>query len=153
MKRMTVQFVSQFRGLEQVAQVRAYTHTPRQKTNSNTICRVNSLPFAVLILAVLDIGGGTGLLSMMAIRAGAAHAFCCEMNPAMCAIAQECIQTNGFADSVTVLCMHSSKLTPAMLLRHLPQSHQQRQGTEDELGKVDLVVTELMDIGLLGEHM
>jgi type II protein arginine methyltransferase len=68
------------------------------------------------------------------------------MNAAMCAIAQQCIEANGFADSITILPVHSSKLTPAMLRQHL----RRRQGHD---GKVDLIVTELMDSGLLGEHM
>lgn len=94
------------------------------------------------------------MLSMMAIRAGAGYAICCEMNPAMCAIAEQSIQANGYADHISVLCMHSSQLTPALLREHIPKHLlQEAAGSEEELGKVDLIVTELMDSGLFGEHM
>src|SRR5262249_40856432 len=52
---------------------------------------------------VLDIGTGTGLLAMMAARAGAAEVVTCERNSAVAAVASEIITRNGFADKVHVV--------------------------------------------------
>ncbi|MEM8792986.1 MAG: 50S ribosomal protein L11 methyltransferase [Pseudomonadota bacterium] len=59
-------------------------------------------------MLVLEIGAGTGLLAMMAARAGAAHVYTIEGNPIMAKIARECVARNGLADRVTVLHRHSS---------------------------------------------
>src|SRR4051794_6332698 len=40
---------------------------------------------------VLEIGTGTGILAMMAARAGAAHVFTCEMEPAVALAARDVI--------------------------------------------------------------
>lgn len=85
---------------------------------------------------VLDIGGGTGLLSMFAVRAGARHVYCCESSSPLCQLAEEIISTNGMSDRITVLHAHSSELTI------------DRMG-----GRVDVIVSELLDSGLLGEHI
>lgn len=85
---------------------------------------------------VLDIGGGTGLLSMYAIAAGASHVYCCEMSPHLCEIAKVCMQRNNVTN-VTVIAKHSNALVVGS---DLPQ-------------RVDIIVTELVDSGLLGEHI
>jgi type III protein arginine methyltransferase len=59
---------------------------------------------------VLDIGTGTGLLAMMAVRAGAAEVVTCECNPTVAAVASEIIGRNGFADRVRVVAKHSADL-------------------------------------------
>ena len=59
---------------------------------------------------VLDIGTGTGLLAMMAARAGAAEVVTCECNPTVAAVASEIIGCNGFADRVRVVVKHSADL-------------------------------------------
>ena len=51
---------------------------------------------------VIDVGCGTGLLSMMAARAGAAHVFAIEASP-LASIAKRIIDENGLGDVVTVL--------------------------------------------------
>lgn len=61
---------------------------------------------------VLDIGAGTGLLSMMAARAGARHVIACESNPAMAELAREIIADNGYADTITVLAKSSFQIDP-----------------------------------------
>lgn len=59
---------------------------------------------------VLEIGTGTGLLAMMAARAGAAEVITCESNPSVAAVASEIIARNGFADRVRVIVKSSADL-------------------------------------------
>src|SRR5205807_7574512 len=59
---------------------------------------------------VLDTGTGTGLLAMMAARAGAAEVVTCESNPAVAAVASEIIARNGFADRIRVIAKSSADL-------------------------------------------
>lgn len=67
-------------------------------------------------MRVLEIGTGTGILAMMAARAGAAEVISCEMNPAVAAAASEIIHRNGFGDRVKVIHSHSDAVD---LGRHL----------------------------------
>ena len=82
----------------------------------------------------LDIGAGTGILSMFAARAEADHVYAAEMSRVFCQVAQECITRNGFEKSITVLHANSNDLT-------VPQSIPT---------PVSLIFTELVDSGLLG---
>jgi type III protein arginine methyltransferase len=59
---------------------------------------------------VLEIGTGTGLFAMMAVRAGAAEVLTCESNPAVAAAATEIIACNGLADRVRVIAKSSADL-------------------------------------------
>lgn len=59
---------------------------------------------------VLDIGSGTGLLAMMAVRAGASEVITCEMNPLVAQAARKVIAANGYADTIRVLAKHSDGL-------------------------------------------
>jgi len=88
-------------------------------------------------MLVLDIGSGTGLLAMMAARAGAAAVFACEMEPRLSALAREIVALNGLADRITVLTHKSTELAVG---RELPR-------------RADLIVSEILDSGLLGEGM
>lgn len=76
-------------------------------------------------MLVLEIGAGTGLLAMMAARAGAGHVYTAEANPLMTRIARDTIERNGMTGRVTVLEGHSTGLVigrdlprPAELLIH-----------------------------------
>lgn len=64
---------------------------------------------------VLEIGTGTGILSMMAARAGAAHVFTCEMEPAVALAARDVIARNGLADQITVISKRSTDVEAAEL--------------------------------------
>ena len=64
---------------------------------------------------VLDIGTGSGLLAMMAARAGAKRVIACEANPLVAEAARRIIAANGFADVITIHACHSTKLTRDMI--------------------------------------
>jgi SAM-dependent methyltransferase len=84
---------------------------------------------------VLDIGAGSGLLAMMAARAGARRVYACEANEALAATAREIVAANGFADTIQVLVSHSTKL----------DAHR------DLDGGVDFIVSEIFSHELIGE--
>lgn len=84
---------------------------------------------------VLDIGSGTGLLAMMAARAGAKQIFTCEMVPALAELARETVERNGLADRIVTLGNKSMSL---VIGKHM-------------MRKANLLVTETVDCGLLAE--
>jgi hypothetical protein len=87
---------------------------------------------------VLDVGGGSGLLSMMAARAGADHVVCVEATAHVALQAREIVATNGFADKVTVVAAHSTAV---------------QVGQTPQLPRApDILVTEIFDYQLLGEQ-
>ena len=86
---------------------------------------------------VLDIGTGSGLLAMLAARAGAAHVYACEAHPLIAATARAIVAANGLGDRITVLPVHSKKLD-----RH-----------RDLGGGAELVVSEIFAEDLLGEEV
>jgi SAM-dependent methyltransferase len=86
---------------------------------------------------VLDIGSGTGLLAMMAIRAGAKQAFTCEMVPAIAELARETVELNGMADRIVIL---EDKSTSLVIGNQMPR-------------KANLLVTETVDSSLLAEDI
>ncbi len=84
---------------------------------------------------VLDIGTGSGLLAMMAARAGLRHVYACEMEPNLAALARLVIEANGFAARITVI---PRKSTEVVLGRDMPEP-------------ATLLVTETFDSLLIGE--
>lgn len=85
--------------------------------------------------AVLDIGTGSGLLSMMAARCGAKAVYTCETNPLIAEKAKQIIDNNGFGNAIKVINKNSLGLTAG----------------EDFPAKFDVVIAEIFDAGLLGE--
>ena len=84
---------------------------------------------------VLDIGSGTGLLAMMAARAGAKETITCEMVPQLAELARDTVELNGLADRIVTLDKKSTTLTIG-----------------DQMSqRASLLVTETVDCGLLGE--
>ncbi len=84
---------------------------------------------------ILDIGSGSGLLAMMAARAGAREVFSCEMVRAVANAARANVEHNGYSDLITVIEKHSESIDPEQDLR----------------GQVDIVVAEIFASDLVGE--
>lgn len=84
---------------------------------------------------VLDIGSGTGLLAMMAARAGAGQTISCEMVPSLAELAREVVALNGYSARIRIMGKKSTDLVVG----------------DDMPRKANLLVTETVDCGLLGE--
>ncbi len=84
---------------------------------------------------VLDIGTGSGLLAMMAARAGATHVTTCEAVKLIAERAREIIALNGLSDRITVVDRRSSELVTGVGI------------TE----RANLLVTEVFSSGLIHE--
>lgn len=84
---------------------------------------------------VLDVGSGTGLLAMMAARAGAGTVVTCEAVEAIARLARRIIAANDLDHCISVVPKVS---TDVVVGRDMPQ-------------RADVLVTETVDCGLLGE--
>jgi type II protein arginine methyltransferase len=83
----------------------------------------------------LDIGAGTGLLSMLAADAGAARVIACEQQPAIAAVGRETVAANGHADRIGFVEKDCRALE---IPGDLPE-------------RADLALFELFDCSLIGE--
>ncbi|XP_075621960.1 protein arginine N-methyltransferase 7 isoform X2 [Balearica regulorum gibbericeps] len=86
---------------------------------------------------VLDIGTGTGLLSMMAASAGADFCYAIEVFKPMANAAVKIVEKNGFRDKIKVINKHSTEVTVG------PDGDMQC--------RANILVTELFDTELIGE--
>ncbi|MFI6507445.1 50S ribosomal protein L11 methyltransferase [Streptosporangium sp. NPDC050855] len=84
---------------------------------------------------VLDIGTGAGLLSLLAVEAGAGMVVTCEMEPVIAAIARRTMVVNGVDSRVKVVEAKSTDLRVGV---DLPR-------------RADVLLTEIFDCALLGE--
>lgn len=84
---------------------------------------------------VLDIGTGSGLLAMMAARAGAQQITACEMHERLAAAAKVITKQNGFEASINVLSKKSTQLKVGV----------------DMPAKANLIISEILDAGGIGE--
>lgn len=83
----------------------------------------------------LDIGTGSGILAMMASRAGACDVTACEVFQPMAFIAQKVIQRNCLQNKIKIVNKRSTEI-------QIPQ---------DMSTKADILVTEIFDTELIGE--
>ncbi len=85
---------------------------------------------------VLDIGAGTGLLGLLALRAGAGRVIACEMNPAVAQMATTIAAANGAADRLRIIPKKSNDLVLGVDIER----------------PVDVIVSEIVDNTLLAEE-
>ncbi|OAY27156.1 protein arginine N-methyltransferase 1.1 [Manihot esculenta] len=102
----------------------------RTKTYQNVIYQ-NKFLFKNKI--ILDVGAGTGILSLFCAKAGAAHVYAVECSD-MADMAKEIVESNGFSEVVTVL---KGKI----------------EEIELPVAKVDIIISEWMGYFLLYENM
>nr|CAD1829848.1 unnamed protein product [Ananas comosus var. bracteatus] len=102
----------------------------RTKTYQNVIYQ-NSFLFKNKV--VLDVGAGTGILSLFCAKAGAKHVYAIECSQ-MADMAKEIVQANGFSNVITVLKGKVEEID-------LPVAH------------VDVIISEWMGYFLLFENM
>ncbi|KAK5642476.1 hypothetical protein RI129_008643 [Pyrocoelia pectoralis] len=86
---------------------------------------------------VLDIGTGTGLLSMMAVKCGADSVIACESFSPMSECAQKIVALNNYSDRIKIVNKQSLKLTVGENC-DLPE-------------KANILVSEVFDTELIGE--
>jgi tetratricopeptide (TPR) repeat protein len=86
---------------------------------------------------ILDIGSGSGLLSMMAARAGASGIVTCEAVPVIARTAEAIIADNGYSEQIKVVAKTSTELA---IGKELP-------------AKADILVSEILSSDLLAEHV
>ncbi|KAL3332242.1 hypothetical protein AABB24_032706 [Solanum stoloniferum] len=102
----------------------------RTKTYQNVIYK-NS--FLIKDKVVLDVGAGTGILSLFCAKVGAKHVYAIECS-SMADMVQEIVKLNGFSDVITVI-----------------------KGKVEEIDlpvpKVDIIISEWMGYFLLYENM
>jgi predicted RNA methylase len=86
---------------------------------------------------VLDIGAGSGLLSMMAARAGAQSIVCCESAAIIAEAAKKIVSINGYGDQIRVVPKNSKDLVVG----------------EDIDKRADVLVSEILSCDLLSESV
>lgn len=86
---------------------------------------------------VLDIGTGTGLLSMMAVRNGADTVVACEAFKPMSECALNVIKLNGFDDKIKLIQKRSTDITVGINC--------------DMESRANILITEVFDTELIGE--
>ena len=97
---------------------------------------IENNPFLFKDKIVLDVGCGTGILSLFAARAGAKHVYGIECS-AIADQARQIIADNGYSDRITVVKQKVEEITA------LP----------DGVEKVDIIISEWMGYFLLYESM
>jgi type II protein arginine methyltransferase len=86
---------------------------------------------------ILDIGAGSGLLSMMAARAGATNIVTCEAVPVIAETAKRIVAQNGFGNRIAVVNKMSTELAVG----------------QDMETRADILVSEILSSDLLAEDV
>ncbi|MEQ1717171.1 MAG: 50S ribosomal protein L11 methyltransferase [Hyphomicrobium sp.] len=118
-----------------------YWHIPMLNDQARNDAFENAIRMAVSVRGsdarVLDIGAGSGLLSMMAARAGAKSVVCCESVPVIAETAAKIVAKNGYEDRIRVIAKRSNRLVIG----------------EDMEERADILISEILSSDLLSEHV
>jgi predicted RNA methylase len=87
---------------------------------------------------VLDVGAGTGILSLFAARAGAGRVVAVEADPVLAEMLRETVTANGLDGTITVLAADIRAVDPA---------------ADAGVAAVDVVLAELIETGLIEETL
>lgn len=90
-------------------------HAQMLADGPRNIAYANAIAASAKGRVVLDIGTGSGLLAMMAARAGAAKVIACEANPVLAETARQIVAANGYDGIVEVHSCHSGMLDRKVL--------------------------------------
>lgn len=86
----------------------------------------------------LDIGTGSGILAMLAARAGADSVVACDTHPSLVSVARRNVAANGYGSQVSVLKRDATQLERG---KHAPYDG------------VNLIVLDVFDAGLTGDDV
>ena len=86
---------------------------------------------------VLDMGTGTGILSLFAAKAGASSIVACDMHASLCDVARKAASANGLAKKISVV-----QRDVALLQR----------GREVRPLGVNIIIADMFDAGLTGDQ-
>jgi len=86
---------------------------------------------------ILDIGAGSGLLSMMAARAGAKNIVSCEKVPVIAATAERIVALNGYQEQIRVVNKSSTQIAVG----------------KDIEARADILISEILSSDLLAEDV
>ncbi|KAI3371727.1 hypothetical protein L3Q82_024284, partial [Scortum barcoo] len=114
-----------------------HDHDRNEKYNQGIRAAVARIKARGEKVIVLDIGTGTGLLSMMALTAGADFCYAVEVFKPMAEAAQCIVKKNSFSEKIKIINKHSTDVTVG------PDGDMQM--------KANLLITELFDTELIGE--
>ncbi|MCY7332074.1 MAG: protein arginine N-methyltransferase [Pseudanabaena sp. CAN_BIN31] len=112
-------------------------HFPMMNDTYRNSCYEKALQKAVKPESVvLDIGSGSGLLALMAARAGAKQVYTCEKVRVVANMARKIVEANGYSQQITTFNKLSNDL----------------QVGENLSEPADILVSEIFDVGLLAEY-
>ncbi|MBD2188722.1 tetratricopeptide repeat protein [Pseudanabaena sp. FACHB-723] len=112
-------------------------HFPMMNDTYRNNCYEEALQKAVKPESVvLDIGSGSGLLALMAARAGAKQVYTCEKVKVVANMARQIVEANGYSQQITTFNKLSNDL----------------QVGADLSEPADILVSEIFDVGLLAEY-
>ena len=122
----------------------------RDTTRTNSYCQaIEGNPEAFKDKIVLDIGCGTGILSIFAARAGAKHVYAIDAAE-IASYAKEIVRKNGFANRITVI---RGKVEDINLTAEVSKLSKTTNEKEVEEIKADIIISEWMGYCLLYESM